>query len=91
MAIYPVAAENHDLLPRVCGALFVNQSSVNRPLLTKEEVHYRSAVRERRCGSCVAFLPSLFGCQLVAGEIAADMCCDRWRPLKHSDLSQPKQ
>lgn len=52
--------------------------------LSQAAVNYRPAQKERRCGNCVSFDPSGKSCALVSGQIEPHMCCDRWRPLKHS-------
>lgn len=51
--------------------------------VSKETAQYRKARAERRCGNCVAFDLEHRGCAIVEGTIEPQMCCDRWRPLKH--------
>lgn len=52
--------------------------------LTKEEVAYRPAKKERRCGNCTTFQPEASTCQRVEGRIEPFMVCEKWTPLKGS-------
>ena len=46
--------------------------------LDRGAVNYRAARRDKRCGTCAHFDPATRACAVVAGEIAANMVCDRW-------------